>query len=87
MMRSVRELLDEHNRLRKETRILRIWDDETRDGVPRWIVIFDDGRKGSTVKRSLADECKRLERLHVPVTVQIDRMAWGHALLSIAEAV
>ena len=85
-MRSVRELIDEHNRMMKQTRILRIWTDETRDGVPKWIIIFDDGRKASTVKRSLADECYRLEGLHVPVAATIEPMKWGHALLSIEQA-
>jgi hypothetical protein len=87
-MRTVRELIDESNRMAKcQTRILRIWDDETRDGVPKWIIIFDDGRKASTVKQSLADECIRLHNQHVPVTIQIDRTSWGYALLSITEAV
>lgn len=86
-MRSVRKLLDEANRYSlAHPRISRIDPDVTRDGVPKWTITFNDGRQGSTVKRSLVEDCYRLQDLHVPVTMVRSKMGYGWALVSIEQA-
>ena len=87
MMRDTKELIAEAARWQTETpRILRIDEGETKDGVPRWLITFDDGRQGSTVKGELAQECYRLYGLHLPVNIQRSKMGYGWALTKIESA-
>jgi len=86
-MRTVRQLLDEASRYSSDhPRISRIDPDVTRDGVPKWTITFDDGRQGSTVKRSLVETCYELQDRFVPVTMTRSKMGYGWALVSIKQA-
>ena len=86
MMRDTKELIRELKQHQiAPPRIRDIVPDIASYGYPSWLVIFDDGRQGSTIKREMADECYRLMKLHVPVEIQRSKMGYGYALVSIKE--
>lgn len=85
MMRSVSDLIADLRRT-EPCLITRVDESTTKDGVPRWVISFSDGRQGSTVKRDLAQECYRLKGLQLPVIMERSKMGYGWALTKIGPA-